>query len=67
MSTASNTLEFLYLILYGQIMLNALLAKLINWFGLLNCIKHYFIPFSACLLFYNILVMALFDYADVAH
>ena len=55
MSTASNTLEFLYLILHGQIMLNTLLAKLINWLGLLNCIKHYFIPFSAHLLFYNIL------------
>ena len=55
MSTASNTLEFLYLILHGQIMLNTLLAKLINWLGLLNCITHYFIPFSAHLLFYNIL------------
>ena len=55
MSTASNTLEFLYLILHGQIMLNTFLAKLINWLGLLNCITHYFIPFSARLLFYNIL------------
>ena len=55
MSTASNTLEFLYLILHGQIMLNTFLAKLINWLGLLNCITHYFIPFSAHLLFYNIL------------
>ena len=37
MSTASNTLEFLYhLILHGQIMLNTLLAKLIK--GLVSLI-----------------------------
>ena len=64
MSTASNTLEFLYhLILLGQIMLNTLLAKLNK--GLVSLIASEHLPCSARLLFYNTLVMPLFDYADL--
>ena len=51
MSTASNTLEFLYhMILHGQIMLNTLLAKINQRLGLLNRIKR-LLPFSAKSLF----------------
>ena len=45
-------------------MLNTLLAKINQRLGLLNRIKH-LLPFSALLLFYNSLVMPLFDYADL--
>ena len=62
MSTASNTLEFLYyLILHGQIMLNTLLAKLIK--GLVFLIV---LCLSAHAFFLIIgLVIPLFDYADL--
>ena len=39
-------------------------GKISQRLGLLKRIKH-LLPFSACLVFYNSLVMPLFDYADL--
>ena len=65
MSTASNTLEFLYhLILHGQIMLNTLLAKLIKGLVSLIALSIYYLSVRT-FFFYNSLVMPLFDYADL--
>ena len=64
MSTASNTLEFLYhLILHGQIMLNTVLAKLFkDLVSLIALIIYYLLVLA--FIFYNSLVMPLFDCAD---
>ena len=63
MSTASNTLEFLYHLIWTK-HVEYIAGKINQRLGLLNRIKH-LLHFSARLLFYNSLVMPLFDYADL--